>query len=347
MRILILGSDYAAKKFFELFKENKENIVFSTMNNAENFVDFTNFEDIKEFSLANEINLVLITDEKFAREGLAEQLSELNISVFSPCAEALEITVSKASAKKFMHKNKILTPKFSVAEKIQPALDYLKNAQMPQAIRPDVHSFTECTQFAETFLQAQKIVNDFFASGNKKIVIEDYIEGKNIEVWAISDGYSAKIIGICAKYQNNVAIFEPDFVTGELKEKILNNAILPTISGLCAQDEEYIGILGFDFIMKGDKFFLLGYNSFFDEISTDFFTNGFELDWAQVFDSCIVGDVFLKYDFTPKNEYMMVLRQNDGIKFLSARTKSNLERYIEELDFDTDEYKEAKKIWKY
>ncbi len=348
MRILILGNSYSAKSFFELFKQNSDNIVFSNMRELDNYIEFVNFSDIKDFCLANEINLVLILDEEMINKGLQEQLSAFNISAFSPSIEAVGITVSKAAAKKFMHKNKILTPRFIIIDKPQLGFDYLKNMQIPQAIKPDNHSFRECTQFAETFTQGQKIISNFFESGNKKVIIEDYIEGKNIGVWVLSDGYSAKIIGTSAKYQNNVAFFEPDFVGEELKENILKQAILPTINALSTQGEEYIGILGFDFILTNEnKFYLLGYNSFFDDINVDFYIYGYELDWAKIFDSCIVGDVFLKYNFVPKNEYMLTLRQDDKINFLSAKTKSNLEKYLYELELDCTDYKEAKKIWRY
>ncbi len=348
MRILILGNSYSAKSFFELFKQNSENIVFSNSPNFENFVEFSGFNDIKDFCLANEINLVLILDEEMINFGLQEELSALNISVFAPSIESVAIIVSKSAAKKFMHKNKILTPKFLIVDKPQMAFDYLKNMKTPQAIRPDSHSFQECSQFAETYKQGLEIVNKFFESGNKKIVIEDYVEGKNISVWAISDGYSAKIIGTSAKYQNNVAIFEPEFISCELKEIMLKTAILPTISALASQGEEYVGILGFDFILtRNNELYLLGYNGFFDDINVDFFVNAFDLDWAKVFDSCIIGDVLLKYDFIPKELYMLTLRQDGEIKFLSAITKSNIKKYLKELELDCSEYKEAEKIWKY
>ena len=348
MRILILGNSYSAKSFFELFKKNPDNIVFSNMKNLENYVEFINIQDIEEFSQANEINLVLILDEDLINMGLQEELSAMNITAFSPSIEAVSIVVSKSSAKKFMHRNKILTPKFIVADKPQIALDYLRNMQAPLAIKPDNHSYIECSQFVETYNQGQKIINKLFETGNKKIVIEDYIEGKNISVWTISDGYSAKIIGTSVKYQNNVALFEPDFIDEELKDNILKSAILPTITSLSAQGEEYVGILGFDFILtRENKFYLLGYNGFFDDIDVDFFTKGFDIDWANVFDSCIVGDVLSKYDFKVKDEYMMTLRQGNEINFISAATKSNLKRYVKELELDDKELKEAEKIWKY
>ena len=123
---------------------------------------------------------------------------------------------------------------------------------------------------------------------------------------------------------------------------------MPTISTLSSQDEEYIGILGFDFILdKNNDAYLLGYNHFFDELNVEFFTKGFDVDWAQIFDSTLVGDVFQKFEIKAKEDYMLTIRQNEKIHFISAKTKSNLEKYLQELEFDLDEYYEAKKTWKY
>ena len=348
MRILILGNNYSSEVFFRFFEKNSDNIVFSTIPNFKNYISFNDSQDIIDFCEANDINLVLINDEEYINQGIQEAISSINISAFAPSIDAVAICSSKSYAKKFMHKNKILTPKFFVAEKPQLALDYFKTTFLPQAIKPDSNSYQECLKFCETQKQAQSVINEFFANGNKRIVVEDYIEGKNISIWAITDGYSAKIIGTSAKYQNNVALFEPDFITEELKEKIYQEVIMPTINSLSNQDEEYIGILGFDFILtRENEVYLLGYNSFFDDINADFYTKGFDVDWAKVFDSTIVGDVFQKFEFEPIENNMLTIRQNEKIHFISASTKNNLKKYLKELDFDLDEFNEAEKIWKY
>lgn len=348
MRILILGNDYSALQFFKLFSKNKENIVFSTMKKLENYIEFENQNDIIEFCEANDINLVLITDIDLINEGIQEAISSINISAFCPSIDAVTICSSKSYAKKFMHKNKIQTPKFFVAEKPQALVDYFKTVKIPQAIKPDNNSYQECLQFCETQASVKKIADNLFASGNKRVLAEDYIEGKNISIWVLSNGYSAQIIGTSAKYQNNIALFEPEFVETELKEKLFNEAIEPTITALSSQDEEYIGILGFDFILDFENnAHLVGYNHFFDDINVDFFVKGFNVDWAEIFDSTLVGDVFQKFEIQPKNEYMLTIRENEKIHFISAKTKNNLEKYLKELDFDLSEYQEAKKIWKY
>lgn len=348
MRILILGNNFSAKEFYNFFEKNKDNIVFSTAKNSKNYIEFDNTQDILEFCEANEINLVLITQDEYINQGVQEAISAINVTAFAPSIDAISICSSKSYAKKFMHKNKILTPKFFIAEKPQLALDYYKSAFSAQVIKPDSNSYQECPKICETQKYAQNVINELFANGNKKIIIEDYIEGKNITLHVLSNGYCAKIIGASAKYQNNLALFNPDFLTPALLEKAYQNTILPTITALTSQDEEYIGILSFDFILdRNNDFYLLGIKNFFDDLDVDFYTKDCDIDWANVFDSTIIGDVFQKFDFPINQKNMLTIRQDEKIYFISANTKNNLKRYLKELEFDLDEFNEAEKIWKY
>ena len=210
MRILILGSDYSARKFFNL-ANNEKNIVFSCVKDC-NYIEFENFKDIFDFIEANEINFVLILDEKYISNDLIKELVDMNVSVLSASEENIELLKSKSNLKRFIYKNKILTPKFQIFEKPQSAIDFVYSTHQAYAIKPDNSSYQECVQFAKSRTQAQKIINKFFENGNKKILIEDYIEGKNVCFWALSNGYSAKIIGTCAKYQDNLSYFEPEFI---------------------------------------------------------------------------------------------------------------------------------------
>ena len=345
MRILILGSDYSARKFFNL-ANNEKNIVFSCVKDC-NYIEFENFKDIFDFIEANEINFVLILDEKYISNDLIKELIDMNISVLSASEENIELLKSKSNLKRFIYKNKILTPKFQIFEKPQSAIDFVYSTHQAYAIKPDNSSYQECVQFAKSRTQAQKIINKFFENGNKKILIEDYIEGKNVCFWALSNGYSAKIIGTCAKYQDNLSYFEPEFIDEKFKNNILDNVINPVITSFSLRDDEYCGILGFDFMINSkQEAYLVGIKSFFDELDIELILKAYDFDWFDVFEATLTGDVFSKYDFVPYSDYMLSIRQNEEIHLISARTLGNLELYLNELGFDIEEYKQACKIWK-
>lgn len=348
MRILILGNNYTQRAFAKYFKRNKENIVFSSSDNISNNINFSDFKDIIEFCEANEINFVIPTEEKFVSSALEKYLNDINVTYFAPNEEAFEIVRYKSQAKRFMYKNKIAAPRFFITEKPQLTPDFIQNTNYPVAIHPDESSYIERVKFAETFSSTQKYVNEFFENGNKKVILEDYIQGKNVIFWTISDGYNAEIIGICANYEDEISYFEPEFINEDIKQEIFENIINPTILNLSYEDTEYVGILGFNIIIDKNNFpYLLNYKGFFDDLSVDFFLNNSNTDCLKIFESCLKGDIFLKYKFNQKLDYMLTIRDDEKIEFISANTKTNLERYIEELGLDSKKYREAKRIWKY
>ena len=106
MIILILGNNYSAQGFYNLFSKNKENIVFSTIRKYPNFIDFESDSDIVDFVEANGVNFVLMTENTYIDSNLSEEISNLDVSVFAPSKEANAICASKAFGKKFMYKNK-------------------------------------------------------------------------------------------------------------------------------------------------------------------------------------------------------------------------------------------------
>ncbi len=348
MRILILGNNHVQESLSDYFKRKDDNIVFSNSTCDIPDLNFLNPLDAADFCKANEINFVIPTENEYITEEFENIFNELNITYFAPSESSFKICKYKSSAKKFAYKNKINSAKFFVTEKPQPAFDFIKSASYPITIHPDIKTYTECVKFAETYSQAQNFISKLFLTGNKKIVLEDYIAGKNIVFWALSDGYSAKKTGIVAKYQDNISIFNPDFVTNEIESEIQQRIVEPTILNLSLEQEEYIGIIGFDIILSKDNIpYLIGYKGFFDDLSIDFFLNAYDFDWLDVFESCIKGDVFLKYDFTPSNNHMIAMRENENIDMVSAKMKNNLNKYIEELDMNKNLYMEAMKVWKY
>lgn len=346
MRILVLGTNYAALKFFELFQRNKENDVFSMFSYCKNYMSFKTNQDILDFCVANDINLVLSTEEKFATSYLTEELNQNNIAVFSPDIEAIEIVSSKVFAYRFMHKNFIPTPKYFIAEKLSPAIDFIKTTNLPVAIKPDNHSYQEGTLFCQTLKEANELIEKFFSTGNRKVILQDFVEGKNIEVWTISDGYQAKIIAITAKYQNNIAYLKPNMIAQELKSQIQETIINPTIKALASDEREYVGILGFDIIIdRNNTPYLIGYNDFFDDLSVEFMTDNKIYNWEKIFISTIEGSIFLENNLPENEYYMMTIRDREKINFIKAKTKTNLLRIIDEMEYDNKELDEAKTLW--
>ena len=357
MRILVIGNSKSSETLTNFFSEDENLLVFTTKENSKgNFthIDPYDVEELKEFALANEINLTIVADSALFGVDYLSVFNENNLAILIPDPEASKIAYSKCFGKKFMYRNKILTPKFSFFERPNLAVDYVKNIQFPVVIKPDIHSETESAYIAETFGCAKRQIEKLFQNDNKKILIEDYVYGKEITFYVLTDGFSGIVLDFIKTYENKLAI--KGFYDKNLEEKIYKEIILPTISNLAETEGEYVGILGFDIIITPEnKAYLIEYNPFFKDLDIEIMLEGTDENWAEIFMDAIVGtlqDKFVSPFDAKKNDFQgsFILPQKDGqyeeIITESAITYSNLKAKLLEEGLNPPDLKEAETLWR-
>lgn len=354
MRIFLIGKTHATRAFADYFTQNSKNIVFSTLENTPaEFVDIApnNTAELKKFAQVNKLSLIVLCDLETITSDIAKTFNEAGLSVFAPEGDSLKIINSRIWAKKFIYRNKITTPRFQFFERPQAALDYIRQNRFPMVIKPDVPSELGI-RTVETFAAAKTAVEEFFNTGSKKILTEEYISGKEFRVYAICDGYNPVILGDCAVYQNSILKFEADFIDENDKCTVLNDIIIPLVSTLTRENGEYIGILGFDFIKTKDKIQLLGCNPFFKDSDAELMIKGVDENWQELMETALSGILCSKYHDikTSDNHVVATCFFEQGEKIIvttSAKTfNAAKERLIEE-GADKKEFEEALKVWKY
>lgn len=359
MRILVIGNAKSSEILVNFLSSDKKLLVFATKENTKGNptnINPDNIEELKEFALANEINLTIVADPAFFHLDYLSVFNENNLAILIPDIETLKITTSKCFGKKFMYRNKILTPKFSFFERPNLAVDYVKNVQFPIVIKPDSHCATESAYIAETFGSARRQIEKLFQTDNKKVLIEDYIYGKEITFYILTDGFNAILLDFIKTYENKLAV--KGFYDKTLEAKIYQEIIQPTISNLAEAGNEYIGILGFDIIITPEnKAYLIEYNSFFKDLDTELMLRGTDENWAEIFMDAIVGtlqDKFVSPFEIKKNDYHGSFISPEPSKEYgceeiiteSARTYGNLKTKLLEEGLNPSDLKDAEDLWK-
>lgn len=355
MRILVIGNSKSAEILTNFLSENKDLLVFTTKEETDgNFIDINpkDIEELKEFALANEINLTIVADMFLSDTDYLSVFGANNLAVLAPDCDAAKIAFSKSFGKKFIYKNKIKTPKFAFFEKLNLALDYIRNAEYPIVIKPDEHFETETAFIAETFGSAKRKVEQLFQTDNKKILIEEYIYGKEITTYVLSDGFRPIVIDTYLNLRNEFSV--RTFLNNELKERIYDEIIFPIITSLAEDNMEYTGILGFDIIAtpKGELY-LIECNTFFKDIDTEAVLRGVDEDWVKLFMDTIVGTLADNFE-TPfsisnKDEYYGAFRlENEfGSEIITqgARTLNLLKNKLLEEGLKEKDLREAEGLW--
>lgn len=331
MQILIIGktaAEYAlAKKIKEL---HPDDIIFVAPGNQA-IGDFATCIDIQpdkteemvEFAQANEINITIISDDIAIENKMADAFNESGLMVFAPEKEAARFATTKSVGKRFMYKLNIPTPKFGIFDKENTAREYLKTATYPILIKADKHDDGERVYLCHSEREANKILNKFFAISNPKVVIEQYIQGREASLYFLTDGYNALPVSTVVPYKyasekdggsitNGVGAYTPAvFADDKLTRNILEKVIYPALTEIEKNASPYVGVIGVDIILdEKDNFSVIEFNSFFKSPDIECILALVEDDLLDLFKACTIGSLADDYDYIKlkdKSSFSIVL----------------------------------------
>lgn len=310
MNILIVGSDANAYSIAKNMSENENvDLIFVAPGNEKiaKFAECTDIsendtEELLDFSIANEISLTIVTSISAIQNNIGELFSDARRLIFAPTADAAMISLYKSSAKKMMYRLKIPTMKFGIFEKENQAVEYASTFRKALVIKNDTHILGERPTFAATFSKAKSAIERGFTFPENKVIIEDYIDAKEVSMYFITDGYTALPIGTCASDEKNFAypesVYSPDYyVSDELEMRILNEAIYPVIDDIAARYSPYCGIIGIDLFVEGENYNVIEYNPFFKQMHLQAILPLIKEDLYDLFLSAASGSLSDEYKF--------------------------------------------------
>ena len=225
-------------------------------------LDISDHQLIINFCLKEQIDLVIIGPEQPLVEGLSDSLRNNDILVFGPSKSASRIESSKSFAKNIMFRSNVLTAKYREfdIEDYSLAKEYISKIQFPIVIKADGLAAGKGVIICENLPDADKALKEIFDekifgdSGNK-IIIEEFMEGEEASVFAITDGddficlpaaQDHKRIGDGDKGKNTggMGAYAPaPIVDDKLMKTIEAEVIKPVLKELKNSGNKFIGCL--------------------------------------------------------------------------------------------------------
>lgn len=225
-------------------------------------IDYGNMEAVISFCKEKNIQLVVIGPEKPLMDGLADKLREEKIKVFGPDAKAAAIEGHKSFAKTFMKRNNIPTADYAEFDSsmFEQTLKYLLNQKYPLVIKADGLAAGKGVAICSSFEESKLIVEDYFVKkifGNagEKIIIEEFMEGYEVSLFAITDGKDYICLPVSqdhkkigendtGKNTGGMGAYTPvPFLSEEELKVIEEIIIIPAINGLRNEGKKFIGCL--------------------------------------------------------------------------------------------------------
>ncbi len=229
---------------------------------GENVIIEKGHQSIADFCFSKSIDLVVIGPEQPLVEGLADFLRSKDIKVFGPDKNAAEIEGHKSFAKHLMVKYSVPTAGYIEFDKehFSDASDYLNKAAYPVVLKADGLAAGKgvivCSNKTEADNALKEIlVDSIFGEAGNKIIIEEFLEGEEASILAVTDGddfillpssQDHKRIGEkdTGKNTGGMGAYSPaPVIDEEMIGRVSREIIRPVLDGLKKEGRKFSGCL--------------------------------------------------------------------------------------------------------
>lgn len=295
----------------------------------------TDIEGICSFAVENKIDLAVVAPDDPLVLGMVDELENRGIRAFGPRKAAAQIEGSKVFSKNLMKKYGIPTARYEVFEKSGEAIEYLKTASYPAVVKAEGLALGKGVIIAQDFDEAQSAVVDImenkkFGNAGQRVVIEEFLTGREISVLAFCDGKTIKPMVSAQDHKRaldndeglntgGMGAYSPSPIYDEkMADECMKNIFLPTLSAMNAEGRPFSGVLYFGLMSTADGVKVIEYNARFGDpeaqavlprLKTDLLEimlaicekrlDKIEIEWSHDAAACIImasGGYPLKYE---------------------------------------------------
>lgn len=283
MKLLVVGSGGREMSIYKKSKQSKRfTEVFQCPYNScfETSVSIETNKEIVDFCVQEKIDLVIIGPENYLYDDLATDLEFENIKVFGPNKSAAKIEWSKSFAKDLMAKYDIPTAKYEAFINLESSLAFLEKCSYPLVIKEDGLASGKGVYILANEDEAKETLEELYKINSlAKIVIEEFLVGEELSLFAMVDGPRYKLLPAMKDYKR---IFDNDEGpnTGGMGARTFNKyddkineiekeIVLPMVNCLVKENIKYTGIIYFGFMYANNKFYVIEFNARFGDPETE------------------------------------------------------------------------------
>lgn len=282
MNILILGS--GGREFsigLSIFKENAHNLFFMPGNGATDKlgknINIKDYNDLAIWAKDNSIDLTIVGPEAPLVDGVVDIFKKHNLTIFGPSAAAARLEGSKVYMKNILKKYNIPTAAFIETSNEKEAHDFIETMNLPIVVKADGLCAGKGVIIAQSKDEAKTAVSDMlsgasFGDAGTSVVVEEYLDGYELSVFAICDGENYKVLPAAQDHKRvgdgdtgpntgGMGAYAPTpLVNDEIYKKIEERVIKPTLKGMQNEGAPFEGVLFIGVMVVRGEPIILEYN---------------------------------------------------------------------------------------
>ena len=244
-------------------------------------VEAEGLHDLVDWMKSNAIDLCIAGEESYLLkdEGLANLCAQRGIPCWGPPKEAALLEGSKEFAKQFMERHDIPTGSALVVESAEEARQAI-GENYPTVLKFDGLAAGKGVAVCPDEKSVESFLEEVYGQkrfGEGSLLIEEYLEGPEVSIFAAVSGRAAVIFTPARDYKligegdtgantgGMGAVASRKLIEPALMAEIEKEIINPTIEGLADDDLGYVGFLYFGLMLTSDGPKVIEYNCRFGD----------------------------------------------------------------------------------